>query len=149
MFQVIDYKVHDPLHTYLQEHHSSTPFNAIFDVVGNPNQTFTSSTSYLTKTGTFLLLGAMGILASQSFLHLFSWLLQAQINRFLPAFLGGTPRRFLMFSANPGPKDLERILEMVQAGKIKPLVDSVWKLPEAKKVRTTPSQPHFPIVHGF
>merc|ERR1711964_611624 len=122
--ETIDYKVHDPLHKYLQEHHSSTPFNAIFDIAGSSNDLFTSSPFYLTKSGAFILLGGISVLASLSWLSLLSWMLQAQINRFLPPFLGGTPRRSLFYSASPNRTDMKRVREMVEAGKVKPVIDS-------------------------
>ncbi|KIW20665.1 hypothetical protein PV08_01242 [Exophiala spinifera] len=131
--ETIDYRVHDPLYEYLKKHHSSAPFNAILDVAGNPSEMFTSSPEFLTESGMFVVLGNMKALASASLLALLSGLLIFQLNRFRPVFLGGTPRKCIFYSATPNSKDLKRICDMVEAGQVKSLVDSVWKFEDVIK----------------
>ncbi|KAK6365641.1 zinc ion binding [Exophiala oligosperma] len=131
--ETIDYRVHNPLHEYLNKHHSSAPFNAILDVAGNPKEMFTSSPNYLTKSGTFVILGNMKALESASLFGLISEILLVQLNRFLPVFLGGTPRKCLFYSATPLKKDMQRVCDMVEAGQVKSLVDSVWKFEDVTK----------------
>ncbi|KAL6243696.1 zinc ion binding [Rhinocladiella similis] len=132
--ETIDYRVHDPLHEYLKKHHSSTPFDAILDVAGNPNEMFTSSPNYLTKSGMFLILGNMNALATASFFAFISELLLVQLNRFRPVFLGGTPRKCLFYSATPNNKDMKKVCDLVEAGQVKSLIDSVWKFQDVMKV---------------
>ena len=49
---------------------------------------------------------------------------------FLPAWLGGVPRRFTMWVMSVVPTDLKEIAGMIQRREIKPVLDSVWKFHE-------------------
>ena len=82
-----------------------------------------------------MLLGGMSVVAEGSWLAFLSWALTAQLNRFLPTVLGGPPRRFLFYSATATREDTKKVLELVEGGKLKPLLDSVWKVEDGKKVR--------------
>jgi len=143
---VIDYTVHDPLHSYLAQHHREVPFNAILDVVGADNELYTQSPSYLTPNGLFLLLGSMPAMHSGSIWRLLSWVLRSQINRYRPVLLGGTPRPCRLYSTKPDKKSLERVIELVQKGEVKGVVDSVWKMDQGLKVSGRALFPAWMIV---
>ncbi|EXJ77460.1 hypothetical protein A1O3_09686 [Capronia epimyces CBS 606.96] len=130
--EVVDYTAHDPLHTYFEKHHSSAPFDAIFDVAGTSNTLYTASPSYLTKSGIYIQLGAIH-LTEGAWLSIISGFFTILLNRLLPTILGGTPRRFLFYSATPNQKDSKKVIELAEQGKIKAVVDSVWKVEDVKK----------------
>jgi uncharacterized membrane protein len=76
------------LHEYLKEHRSSAPFNAIFDIAGTSNDLFTSLPFYLAKSGVFILLGGISVLASLSWFSILSWMLQDQHQPISAVLLG-------------------------------------------------------------
>lgn len=133
LVQVIDYTIHSPLHSYLIEHHSQEPFNAIFDVVGN-KELHQHCPAYLSKDGLFDLLGSLHEVMNATWLSLFSWMIQSKLERFRPVILGGVPRRHRFHNAFPDQEKLQRVARMAEEGKLKVLVDSVWKMEDGMKV---------------
>lgn len=63
-----------------------------------------------------------------------------------PVFLGGVPRRCFFFSGQPDARNLSLVRQLVEDGKIRGTVDSVWDMEDVIKVslhRKVPS----PVLH--
>lgn len=119
----------------MQRHHSNTPFNAIFDVVDN-KALHTHCPSYLAQDGLYDLIGAMTIVESGSWWSMLSWLVTGKLEAYRPVMLGGVPRRHRMHNAMVGKEQLRRVVEVAETGKLKVLLDSVWKMEDGIKVCT-------------
>ena len=65
-----------------------------------------------------------------------SWLVWIAINRIWPVALGGVPRRGLFHSGKIDTRTMRIVEHLVQEGEVKGVVDSVWKMDDALKVRT-------------
>jgi hypothetical protein len=77
----------------------------------------------------------MGEVKNPSWWKLLAWLIPAKLERFRPVILGGVPRRHRMHNAFVDQASLRRVAKMADEGKLKVLVDSVWKMAEGIKVR--------------
>jgi NADPH:quinone reductase-like Zn-dependent oxidoreductase len=128
---VIDYRVHSPLTAYLGEQYSSEPFDAILDTIGI-QKLYTESAAYLKPDGIFVNVGAMeGIM---------SFLCSTTKNLLVPKFLGGTPRKFILQQTNPNPERLQYLVRLVEEGKLKVVIDTVFEMEDALKVSIKPEQ---------
>ena len=52
-------------------------------------------------------------------------------NTWWPTWLGGVPRRYVMFSTLPSKGDAVVLVKLVEAGKLKISVDSVFRMEDA------------------
>jgi len=50
--------------------------------------------------------------------------------------LGGTPRSYKLLNTNPSKELTEKVREIVASGAVKGVVDSVWGMADALKVRS-------------
>lgn len=53
------------------------------------------------------------------------------LNRWLPTWLGGVPRRYIMFSTPPSRDDAVYLARLVEEGRLRIPVDSVFEMKDA------------------
>ncbi|KAJ5527383.1 hypothetical protein N7513_011542 [Penicillium frequentans] len=128
--EVIDYRQHDPLHEYLVKEHGETRFDAIVDTVGI-QELYTNSPGYLREGGRFINIGAMQAQSANGSLFAFAWAMI--LNLALPAWLGGTPRRYQMVMGTPGVDVMARVKKLAEDGVLVPVIDSTWEMEDALK----------------
>ncbi|KAL3472583.1 hypothetical protein BJX99DRAFT_235212 [Aspergillus californicus] len=119
--EFINYREH-PLPVHLAEKYGDHPFDFIFDVVGT-QALFTHSPAYLKRDGALINIGMIeGIgLTSRNML----------VNTWLPTWLGGIPRRYIRFSSPPERDDAVYLVHLIEQGKLRISVDSVFPMEEA------------------
>lgn len=124
--QVIDYRAMAPLPDYLARTYKDRPFDVILDAVGT-QALYTQSPSYLKPKGVYVNVGA---------LEGFMWTLWCWAqNALWPTILGGTPRKYVMFSTVPNGKSAKKLADMVRAGKLRVVVDSIFEMDQVLEVR--------------
>ncbi|CRG86733.1 hypothetical protein PISL3812_03744 [Talaromyces islandicus] len=129
--EVIDYRQHSPLHTYLAaSEDADRPFDAIIDNVGI-QELFTHSPSYLAPGKKFLAIGAMNAEFSVRGAVYLVWLMLW--NQFCPVIFGGVPRKFQFYSAEPDLPSLEMLRKMTQEGTLRQVIDSIWEFEDVPK----------------
>ncbi|KAK0941170.1 zinc ion binding [Friedmanniomyces endolithicus] len=121
--EFIDYRKHEPL---LPDHLASTyggrPFDFVLDCVGL-QALYTNSPSYLKPNGAVINIGSMeGVGAT-----LWNW----TMNTWCPTYLGGIPRRYIMFPTPPTKDDALVLVKMVEEGELRVAVDSVFQMGDA------------------
>ncbi|KAL1639552.1 hypothetical protein SLS58_007856 [Diplodia intermedia] len=105
-------------------------FDAVLDCVG-VQVLFERSPEYLKEAGVFVSVGAMeGILTT-----LF-W--NVPVNYWWPKVLGGTPRKFIFQQTPITPERREELVKLVQEGKLKRVVDSVFDMEDVLGVSGAP-----------
>ena len=115
-----------PLPDYLARTYTDRPFDVILDVVGT-QVLYEQSPSYLKPKGLYINVGAM---------EGFIWTLWCWAkNAAWPTVLGGTPRKYIMFSTVANGRSAEELAEMIQAGRLRVVVDSVFKMEDVLDVR--------------
>lgn len=130
----IDYRsVHPSLSAHLASIYSTSKFDLFFDTVGTDvSALYAASPSYLKPDGIYLdIAGAAHIMDS-----VYSALttILGMINRILrPAFLGGTPRKYLpiTFWATSMTNELKESAELLASGKIKAPIDHIYAFEDA------------------
>jgi NADPH:quinone reductase-like Zn-dependent oxidoreductase len=136
--RVIDYRANAPLPEFLSKEYGELgeQFDFILDTVGSQDL-YTNSPKYLREGGVFVNLGAI---AHGPVLTTFHWFL----NTIRPTWLGGTPRKFVMFSGNVDLESADWIVRHTAAGKLKSVIENMYEfekvleaydLVEAGKVR--------------
>ncbi|SPN96547.1 uncharacterized protein DNG_00070 [Cephalotrichum gorgonifer] len=119
--EFVDYTAHSSLPAYLKSKYSGElQFDAIFDCIG-VQSLFVQSPDYLKPSGVFINIGGV----DSSIIKL---LLNLLINAYLPRWLGGVPRHYVMFSTSPMKDDMTVISRLIDEGKVRVLVDSVWNM---------------------
>ena len=120
--EVIDYKKVDIL-TALKA--KGKVFDLVVDNVGSPADLYERSHEFLKQgTGEFRQVAlypsfsAFGKVASRSF---------------RPAFLGGGRSKYGLVSVKPSTAGFEQLGKWVAEGKVKPVVEKIWKLEEVKE----------------
>jgi NADPH:quinone reductase-like Zn-dependent oxidoreductase len=104
---------------YLKSKYSTEKFDSILDCAGIQSL-YSNSPDYLKTSGLVVNVGAFeGILTTVK-----NWLL----NTWLPTWLGGVPRRYMMFSTPPTKDAATYIARLVEEGKVRILIDSVWDM---------------------
>lgn len=86
---------------------------------------YVNSPAYLKPDGMVINIGAMEG-AATTFKN---WLL----NTWWPVWLGGVPRRYIMFSTPPSKDDAIVLIKLVEEGKLKASVDSVFDMGDVIK----------------
>ncbi|KAK0192865.1 hypothetical protein F5146DRAFT_1102619 [Armillaria mellea] len=119
--EVIDY-TKQPLHEYFAQNPPSPKFHIILDAVALKDPSlFTHSPAYLAPGGTFVSTGAI------QGLHPFNLVLKTVLAIIWPSWLGGVPRSYKTVGLTPDTSELEAIRQLLEEGKIKPVVDSVYE----------------------
>lgn len=122
-----------PLHEYLTKTHGDKPFDAIFEVAGDT--TLHQKCSRFTKTDAFFVsLGALTVGKDPSWFGLLRFAILGKLERFRPRVLGGVPRKHCMLNATPGEGRLQKVVRLVEDGKLKVVLDGVWDMEDAKQV---------------
>lgn len=117
----------------------------IMDITGTDSLLWARCPIYLKKDGFFAMAGAIsathvnvapGIIGSLAFMardirQVASW----QMNMMWPVALGGVPRKSFFHSGTPTAKRLELVRQLVEDRKMKGVIDSVWEMDDALKVR--------------
>jgi len=121
--QFVDYRKHDPLPAYLASQYEAAPFDFLFDCVGLQTL-YVNSPAYLKTDGMVINIGSMegGLGAT-----LKNWI----FNTWWPTWLGGVPRRYIIFSTPPTKDDAVVLIKLVEEGKLKVSVDSVFSMENA------------------
>lgn len=122
MRQFIDYRKHDPLSSYLASKYAAEPFDFVLDCVG-VQALYVTSPAYLKSDGMVINIGSM----EGSGAVIKHWM----FNTWWPAWLGGVPRRYVMFSTPPTKEDAVVLIKLVEEGKLKISVDSVFSMEDA------------------
>jgi NADPH:quinone reductase-like Zn-dependent oxidoreductase len=136
--RVIDYRANAPLPEFLAKEYGEPgkQFDFILDTVGSQDL-YTKSPKYLREGGVFVNLGAI---AHGPILTTFHWVL----NSIRPTWLGGTPRKFVMFSGDVNLESADWIVRHAAAGKLKSVIENefdfekvleAYDLVDAEKVR--------------
>jgi NADPH:quinone reductase-like Zn-dependent oxidoreductase len=120
--EVIDYKTTD-LATHLKQ---AGPVYAVFiDNVGNQfSELYKFSDLYLRPGGQYTAIGlpiSMG--AIKDILTASLW----------PSFLGGGKRKFGVFITKPSRKDMQLVVEWMESGKLKTVIDSTYEFDDVPK----------------
>ncbi|OJT04698.1 Zinc-type alcohol dehydrogenase-like protein C16A3.02c [Trametes pubescens] len=114
-----------PLHEQLVAANLTPKYHVFYDTVGIVDPAlFVHSPAYLAPQGLFLSVGPQqgpGLLS-------FAWNVLLR-----PTFLGGVNRKWKMIQVKPVPEDLKEVAKLVEEGKIRPLVDSVYAFEDALK----------------
>ncbi|KAF9477349.1 NAD(P)-binding protein [Pholiota conissans] len=129
--EFIDYTQVGNLAHYLCVNSPPTKYHVIFDAVGLVDPSlYTYSDAYLAPNGVFISSGP--IPKSLSFSEL--WKLVKSIGAMIiPTWLGGIKRRYVLVLTKDRPEDLLEIANMIEAGTIKPVVDSTYSMQDALK----------------
>ncbi len=102
--QFIDYQ-HSPLPAYLAQQYGDKPFDFVLDCVGT-QALFVNSPAYLKPEGAVVNIGALEGIGRTAF--------HALSNLWLPTWLGGVPRRYIMFSTPPNRDDTIYLARLVE-----------------------------------
>ncbi|KAJ5158882.1 Polyketide synthase enoylreductase [Penicillium coprophilum] len=120
--EFIDYREHESLPAYLAHQYGGKPFDFVLDCVGT-QALFANSPAYLKPEGAVINIGML----EGPYLTVRNVLL----NTFLPTWLGGVPRRYIMFSTPPSCDDSIYIARLVEEGRLRVPVDSVFEMKDA------------------
>ncbi|CAI7585713.1 unnamed protein product [Penicillium pancosmium] len=120
--EFIDYRKHDQLPAYLAHHYSDKPFDFVLDCVGT-QALFASSPAYLKPDGAVINIGM--------FEGVFVLARNALLNKWLPTWLGGVPRRYILFSTPPACDDVIYLARLIEEGRVRIPVDSVFSMEDA------------------
>lgn len=114
------------------------------DITSTDPLLWLKSPAYLKPDGYFAFAGAMsithasltpGALGLLSFVanvvrQVASW----QMSMIWPVVLGGVPRKCFFHSGSPNARNLELVRQLVEEGKMKGVVDSMWSMEDGLKV---------------
>ncbi|RDW90283.1 NAD(P)-dependent alcohol dehydrogenase [Aspergillus mulundensis] len=120
--EFIDYRKHDPLQDYLAKQYGSKQFDFILDCVGT-QALYANSPAYLKPDGAVINVGVLEGLGAATRNYL--------VNTWLPTWLGGVPRRYIMFSTPPNRDDTIYIADLVEKGVVRVSVDTVFGMEDA------------------
>ncbi|KAL3457171.1 NAD(P)-binding protein [Aspergillus heterothallicus] len=120
--QFIDYRKHASLPLYLEQEYRTEPFDFVLDCVGT-QALFTHSPAYLKPDGAVINIGMLEGVAVTSWNML--------VNTWLPTWLGGVPRRYIRFSSPPKHEDAIYVAHLVEEGRLRIPVDSVFSMEDA------------------
>jgi NADPH:quinone reductase-like Zn-dependent oxidoreductase len=94
----------------------------VLDCVGT-QPLFVNSPAYLKAEGAVVNIGALeGVVAT-------AW--NMLFNSWLPTWLGGVPRRYIMFSTPPARDDAVYLARLIEEGRVRIPVDTVFSMDEA------------------
>jgi len=128
--EVIDYQAHAPVHQYLSQRFSETPFTTIIDAYGIQD-IFSHCVDYLRSEGLFVTVGvAFKEYTVPSMLQAVCLMLK---NSWWPRALWGVPREYICVNAVANLDMMERLASLVDEGALKMVVDSRWDMTDAVK----------------
>ncbi|KAF5317273.1 hypothetical protein D9611_004047 [Ephemerocybe angulata] len=129
--EVIDYTAVGPLHTYLTKSPPSTKFNVVLDAAGLwDSSLYSQSAAYLQPNGIFITVGPTP--------HEFTWGAVPQLFAWLallglPRFLTRVQAKGKNIIGAVRAEDMEFLRRLLEEGKIRPTVDSVYEFEDAVK----------------
>ncbi|KAI0639459.1 NAD-P-binding protein [Trametes polyzona] len=116
-----------PLHEQLIAANVTPKYHVFLEAVGILDPAlFVHSPAYLAPNGVFLSVGPQGSALGQ--IASFAWNVVLR-----PGFLGGVKRKWRLIMLKPVPEDLKDFARLVEEGKVRPLVDSVFAFEDAPK----------------
>lgn len=119
--QFVDYRAHKDLPAHLTAAYEHQPFDHVLDCVGM-QALYLGSPAYLKPAGLYTNVGQFqGTVPTFWYWFTNSW---------WPTWLGGTPRRYIMFSTPPRKDCGEELVQLLREKKIRVPVDSMWKMEE-------------------
>jgi len=121
----VDYRTAKPLHKFLSFKYGNNPFDSIFDTIGS-QELFKYSPQYLKPEGAVVNVGNFEGPSLTVF--------RSVLNRWLPIFLGGIPRKYSMISTTPNGLKARILSRMVEDGQLRVLVDEVVDFENAMRV---------------
>ena len=130
-FQVIDYQEHDPVHTHLTKEFAAEPFDVIIDCFGS-QALFQNCAKFLKPGKTFV---SIGLSPAHTYWGMLCVLAQTMSNFLWPAWLGGVNRPYSSVLGIVALKELNRLMNLIQEGKLRVPIDSSWDMEDALKVR--------------
>jgi len=120
--RTIDYRTNVPLHEYLAKEYGTRPFDFVLDTIG-AQELYTKSPGFLKENGAFVNIG--------NYAHGRFWMLVYVIlNMFWPWWLGGTPRKFVIFTPQRDPEFMVKLMDLVREEKIKVHIEKVFTFVE-------------------
>ncbi|PVI06486.1 NAD(P)-binding protein [Periconia macrospinosa] len=111
----IDYRKEAPFSEYLAKEYGDRKFDIIVDTVG-AQDVYTHSPAFLKDDCVYVNIGDY---TNGLFRTVFHWF----VNLYWPQWLGGTPRRFIMFGPWETPKVIDPLTKLMADGKIKPVIE--------------------------
>lgn len=104
---------------YLKSQYSNEQFDAIFDCAGIQS-IYANSPDYLKPSGLVVNVGSFeGVLST-----FWNWF----ANTWWPTWLGGVPRRYMMFSTPPSQDAAIRMIKLIEEDQVHILIDSTWDM---------------------
>lgn len=129
--EVVDYTAHESLAAHFAAKHADGKFDAVLDTVGIQDL-YIHLPAYLKEKGLFLNVGGMAF--APTWRDFLGFLAMLTSNFVYPSFLPrGIPRRYALLSGSANAEDLRRVVELVEDGKLRVEIDSVWAMEEAKR----------------
>ncbi|KAL1951878.1 hypothetical protein VTO73DRAFT_1027 [Trametes versicolor] len=111
-----------PLHEQLVAANVSPKYDVFFETAGLMDPTlYVHSAAYLAPKGIFLSVGPQGPGVAS-----FAWNVLLR-----PSFLGGVKRKWKLIQVKSSQEDLKGFAKLVEEGKIRPVVDSVYAFEDA------------------
>ncbi|KAJ5491585.1 hypothetical protein N7539_003152 [Penicillium diatomitis] len=120
--EFIDYRKLDSLPAYLASRYGDKLFDFILDCVGT-QALYANSPAYLKPEGALINIGFLEGIFTTTF--------NVLVNRFLPTWLGGVPRRYITFSTPPTRDAAIYMAKLVEEGHIRIPIDSVYDMEDA------------------
>ncbi|KAH7125534.1 hypothetical protein B0J11DRAFT_528623, partial [Dendryphion nanum] len=131
--EVIDYKLHAPVHKYLKQTYADSRFNAVIDAVGIQDL-FNNCPSFLAEGKPFISVGPRA--KKYSFIGILSTVgLMAQ-NLLWPRILGGVPRPYIQATGISNLEALRTLADMVEQGIIKVHIGLLVDMENAQQAYT-------------
>jgi NADPH:quinone reductase-like Zn-dependent oxidoreductase len=114
--KVFDYREKKPLlHERLAQEFGDRKFDIVVDLVG-AQELYNKSPSFLKEDGVYVNIGDF---THGLWVTLFYWIM----NYLRPVWLGGTPRKFIMFGPETGPEAGDWVQKLVAEKKVKAVID--------------------------
>lgn len=129
--EVVDYTAHKSLGAHLSSAYANARFDAVIDTVGI-QELYLFSPAYLREKGIFI--NAGGMLVSPIWSSFLAFFFMMLLNYVYPSFLPrGVNRRYAFLSGAANAHDLGEVKRLVEEGKLKVPIDSVWGMQDAWK----------------
>jgi len=131
-FQVLDYNLHAPVHTYLAKHFGNSRFDAVLDAVGIQDMYY-ATPNFLAKDKPYITVGPRAY--SYTYLGMFSTIATMFKNALWPRLCGGVATPYIQVAAAANLSDMQRLAKMVEDGTLKVHVDSCFEMEDVQKVK--------------
>jgi NADPH:quinone reductase-like Zn-dependent oxidoreductase len=121
-----------PVTEYLEEKFGDFKFDVVIDALGI-QEIWDYCALYLKESGLFVTVGVA--LADYTLSSMFEVAyLMILKNVLLPVWLGGVPRKYVLVTALVTSARLQELGKLMEEGKLKVTVDSVWEMVDVQKV---------------